>query len=125
MSNLPDALINNVAYHVFSPPPSTTPPTNSLRDDIIAAHIKGLPSGEDESLEAKAKAREEERRREAALREREMKIERERRKLHYEKEREREVLQGENRMVERAMQVRGREGLKAYLNEGKTEEGEV
>ncbi|RPA83776.1 hypothetical protein BJ508DRAFT_223434 [Ascobolus immersus RN42] len=121
LTTLPDSILTDIRYHVFSPDPSKAPSTK-LRDELITQHIATLgPAPENNEDEEAAKAKEEEKRKEMALREREERVRREKMKTMREIGAERMNLESSVREVEEAKRIRV--GLRGYLDVPK-EEGE-
>lgn len=111
LESLPQQLLSHL--HYISLP-------GSVRDVMIAAHIKHLqPAPEDGDLTDEQriedeKRREERRRREKALADRERTVDEARRRTEKDEVRARRELQGEERELQRAMAVSNR-GLKSHL----------
>lgn len=96
---------------------------SKTRDPIIEAYISTLPpaaapNDSDPSTSAADEAEKEKRqKREAAFREREKMVQQEKRRIMSRISAGREVLREEEREIEEALRVRGREGLRAYMEE--------
>lgn len=115
---LPPAILTDIRY--ISLPRKT-------RDPLIEAYISTLPPAPEEETAALSAQEQQEReqkrlerdRREKALAERERRVEEEKRRLRGDLLHGKKLLRQEAAEIQEAMQIRGKEGLKSYLeNEG-------
>lgn len=114
LDSLPSSILTDIRF--ISLPAKT-------RDLIIEAYISTLPAApnttnnsEDTSSTTAAEA-EQRQKREKALRDREKMVQEEKRRIMGKVRQEREVLREEEREIEEALRVRGREGLRGYMDE--------
>jgi hypothetical protein len=116
IESLPSTILTDIRY--ISLP-------SKIRDPLIETYISTLPSPPDEDLAALSVEEQEERqrkrlereRREKALAEREQRVEEEKRRRTAELLRGKSMLRQEAAEIEDALQIRGKEGLRKYMDE--------
>jgi hypothetical protein len=120
LESLPSAILTDIRY--ISLP-------SKIRDPLVETYISTLPSPPDEDLAALSVEEQEERqrkrlereRREKALADRERRVEEEKRRRKGDLLRGKSMLRQEAAEIEDALQIRGKEGLRKYMDEGVNE----
>lgn len=121
LESLPGTILTDIRY--ISLP-------SKIRDPLIETYLSTLPSPPDEDLAALSVEEQEERqqrrlereRREKALAERERRVEEEKRRRKGDLLRGKNMLRQEVAEIEDALQIRGKEGLRKYMDEGVNEQ---
>lgn len=121
IESLPSTILTDIRY--ISLP-------SKIRDPLLETYISTLPSPPDEDLAALSLEEQEERqrkklereRREKALAERERRVEEEKRRRKGDLLRGKSMLRQEAAEIEDALQIRGKEGLRKYMDKGANEE---
>lgn len=120
IESLPSTILTDIRY--ISLP-------SKIRDPLVETYISTLPPPPDEDLATLPLEEQEERqrkklereRREKALAERERRVEEEKRRRKGDLLRGKNMLRQEAAEIEDALQIRGKEGIRKYLNEGVNE----